>query len=528
MYNLTPSAVLKLVLACGVVLLGSISIFPGAGTAHAQGLCPGTDYQFFEEDGLVVIEAESQPPAGDWESRTAISGFTGTSYYKWEGPNLGGNPGSGVITYRIRINNPGTYRFTMRSRIAEGNSNTDSNDLWLRFDDAEGFFGFRASDNSFVYPVGNGRGPGGTDQTPDPEGTTRDGWLKAYMNTLNQWRWDARTSDNDAHNIFVTFNQSRTYTMEISGRSRGFAVDRFVLFDESVYTEDAIEVSNRPETGCDGNSLFSVLETTPDDNEDDVSPGRNIEVVFSKPATVSGRWFRILCPPTNTVVNVDNATVTPDRTAFTINPNSNFPNGYTCTMTIISSLVRDSDNNPLPGGNYTFSFTVRGNARPVIIGTTPEDNASLVDLNTNIRIDFSENVTVDGTWFVIECEPGVTTIRPDDVVVTGSGATRTINPNAPLPLGDTCTVEVRANRIDDSNGDGLLGGNYEFSFTVGSLEALDVNNDDLITPADVVFIVNRVGENVNAGNNAADVNEDNVINTADADLVASAIGESVP
>lgn len=223
-------------------------------TAQAQTLCPGTDYQFYEENRLVVMEVEAQPAVGDWVERTDIDGYTGSSYYRWEGSDYFGSPGNGVITYKIRINNPGTYRFTMRSRIAFGNNNTEHNDMWVRFPDADGFFGEK-NNGSRVYPKDNGRGPNGDDQTPYPEGSSKDGWFKAYMNRLNAWHWDANTSDNDAHQIYAQFDNSGTYTMQISGRSFGFAIDRLVLFDETLYTEAAIETTSLDQTGCNGGEV---------------------------------------------------------------------------------------------------------------------------------------------------------------------------------------------------------------------------------------------------------------------------------
>ncbi|MEM6530554.1 MAG: dockerin type I domain-containing protein [Chloroflexota bacterium] len=62
-----------------------------------------------------------------------------------------------------------------------------------------------------------------------------------------------------------------------------------------------------------------------------------------------------------------------------------------------------------------------------------------------------------------------------------------------------------------------------------TLEQVDVDDSGQVTPADAVFVLNRVGQNVNMGNNSsADVNADNVIDASDASIVTSFIGSSLP
>lgn len=508
-----------------------MAVMPHA-TAQSQTLCPGQNYQFFESDRLVIVEAESQPATGDWVEDTTIGGFTGSSYYRWSGEDFFRDPGNGLLEYKIRINNPGRYRFYMRSRNPTMNG-SEHNDMWVRFPEADEFYGFRASDNSIVYPHGNTRGPNGSEQTPTTEGGDNNGgWMKAFQNNPDRWWWYARTSDNDSHDIYVEFDSVGTYTMQISGRSSLFIIDRFALFDEALYSDDSIEGTARPETGCDGNTLFSVISTTPRAGENNVAPGRDVEISFSKPVIITNNnWFLITCPPTPEFVNSNNSVITSDRTDFVINPDSNFPNGYTCTMRIFASAVRDINNNPMSNGDYEFSFTMRNNARPILLESDPTDGDTFVAPSANIQLTFTEPVTEDtsqNNWFRIECSPSGLSIRPNDTFVTGTGTTRTINPNADLLEGDTCTLTLPRGRVTDNEGASLYQ-EYEFTFTVGSLAPIDVNEDGIITAEDAVFVVNRIGTSVDNNSNApADVNKDGQINQFDVNIVISVIGESVP
>jgi hypothetical protein len=289
-----------------------------------------------------VIEIESATAVGDWASETALPDFTGSGYYRWDGGDNFGTPNIDTLEYQVRINTPGKYRFVWRNRIAEGDNSTESNDAWLKFPDASGFYG-EQDGGSVVYPRGNGQGPGGEDLTPYPEGASSDGWLKVYSSgdvALRNWVWQARTSDNDAHDIMVEFDNPGTYTIQVSGRSQGFAIDRMVLYKLDTYSEGSATGTVIPETGCDDNPL-QVVNTDPQDGETDVN-ARNITISFSEPTTVSGDWFRIACPPSDVVVTPgDGATVTQDLTSYIIDPDPNLPSGYTCDITVVGSQIVD-------------------------------------------------------------------------------------------------------------------------------------------------------------------------------------------
>ena len=181
---------------------------------------------YCEANDILVVELESESTVSNWFLQTNIAGYSGTGYFYWNGPNYYTAPGNGLLTYTIKIDNPGTYRFRWKSYIAMGTKQSEHNDAWLRIPDADDFYGYKASSNSTVYPKGSGK-------TPNPNGQGSNGWFKVYMNNLNAWSWNANTSDQNAHQIYAVFNNPGLYTVEISGRSEGFAIDKFVLYKES-------------------------------------------------------------------------------------------------------------------------------------------------------------------------------------------------------------------------------------------------------------------------------------------------------
>ncbi|MEO0528110.1 MAG: hypothetical protein AAFZ89_12840, partial [Bacteroidota bacterium] len=214
---------------------------PDNGDGDQGGCTDVGNFVFSESNGLVNVEFENAVFSESWEERSTGTNFSGDGYMVWTGNQFLGQPGNGLATFSIEINNPGTYQFLWRSAVTTGNNGTEHNDTWLRFGDADDFFA--QNGNSIVYPKGSGK-------TPNPEGGGADGWFKVYRsgNDLD-FKWQARTFDNNAHNIFVTFNEAGVYTMEISARSSGHAIDRFVLFNSSFNQSDAVS---------DGNELSAI------------------------------------------------------------------------------------------------------------------------------------------------------------------------------------------------------------------------------------------------------------------------------
>lgn len=235
-----------LALVIGATIVLSACNPPVAATGDGSAKCePGDPDSFFvEQSGLVVVEAESAAVSGDWLVKTSESGFTGSGYIQWDGDNHFSTPGVDILTYRVRIETPGIYRVIWRGRISIGTDNTEHNDAWIRIPDADYFYGERSDGGGVTYVY-----PGGIDEQTDvkqehetnwdhPSGQSKGGWFKAYLNQTGVWKWDANTSDHDAHEIFVEFLSPGTYTLEVSGRSYGFAIDRIVLYQVSTYTEN--------------------------------------------------------------------------------------------------------------------------------------------------------------------------------------------------------------------------------------------------------------------------------------------------
>lgn len=188
-------------------------------------------YIFKEKDGIVKVEFEDAVFGTGWELKEDNNQATGQGYMTWTGQDHFSKPSTDLVTYSLRISNPGTYKFVWYTAVTAGESGTEHNDTWLRFPDANNYFAKKGEE--VIYPKGSGK-------TPNPEGASADGWFKIYRsgNDLD-FKWQARTSDRDPHEIFVTFSQIKTYTMEVSARSNFHGVDKFVMYLESLSLSEA-------------------------------------------------------------------------------------------------------------------------------------------------------------------------------------------------------------------------------------------------------------------------------------------------
>ena len=87
------------------------------------------------------------------------------------------------------------------------------------------------------------------------------------------------------------------------------------------------------------------------------SPNGTVTVTFSEAVNVTGAWFAMSC----TTSGAHTATVSGGPTIFTLDPDSDFVDGDSCTVTVDASLVSDQDAIDPPdamAANTVFGFTV--------------------------------------------------------------------------------------------------------------------------------------------------------------------------
>src|SRR5262249_23675923 len=166
---------------------------------------------------------------------------------------------------------------------------------------------------------------------------------------------------------------------------------------------------------------------------------------FSEPVSVDSGAFTFECPA-GTPISFSQSSS--PAASYTLTPGSGLPAGSACQVKVIASKVHDLDTVDPPDNptaDFTLDFTT--DAQPAVTTTVPADNATDVNENANITVNFSENVDVTASSFTLECPTGT----PEAFSVSGSGTSAvTLDPTAALPFNTLCTVKAIASQISDS------------------------------------------------------------------------------
>ena len=154
---------------------------------------PGTG-AFLEEGGIVVIEVESVDAVEHWVGETGLAGYTGPGYYTWSGENRFGGPSGPSLVYPLQISAAGRYQMRIRNRH-DFQDSTEENDVWARMD-------------------------GGA-------------WTKVFSSQRGEWTWRSNFDLSEHDKPPASYELAAgPHTLELSGRSHGFSIDRIHLFIE--------------------------------------------------------------------------------------------------------------------------------------------------------------------------------------------------------------------------------------------------------------------------------------------------------
>ncbi len=249
-----------------------------SGTLDVNSGDGGVEGAFIESGGIVVIEMESiETLPGSWKNASTYSttsspnvnnptAATGSDFIIWQGGQSLSNPGTGLLTYPVKVTTPGVYRFQWRNQVGNGTESTEHNDTWLKIE-ADAFYGQKSG--SIVCPKGLNTTEndciGGA-----PAGAGSGGWFKIYSSGANNWSWSTNTSDNDAHQIYARFDAPGVYNIQVSARSSSHAIDRMVM-SHTGYTGNpqntSLPESARSQGGTVGaaaDSPYNVVVTVTD------------------------------------------------------------------------------------------------------------------------------------------------------------------------------------------------------------------------------------------------------------------------
>ena len=106
---------------------------------------------------------------------------------------------------------------------------------------------------------------------------------------------------------------------------------------------------------CVGDAAPSVSSTTPANGATGVALDSDITIGFSEDVNVAGSWFTISCATSG----AHTATVSGGPLSFTLNPDADFAQGESCTVTVVAAQVTDQDASDPPdamAADHVFSF----------------------------------------------------------------------------------------------------------------------------------------------------------------------------
>ncbi len=200
---------------------------------------------FLEQRERIVIEAEAAKLSGKWRISRRHSGYAGEGYieYCWtkscDSDKSIPAPNDEFLSYPIKITKGGLYQVHLYSRQAAPNGGLGrdwelNNDVRLRVRNS-------------------GQAPNATDNTGGQKGFADfNDWVKVYVGSdrdflaynnremraqlrkplATQWRWWVWSSDVSAlsdHNSVRLSLEPGYYSLDIQGRSDGYAIDRIVI-----------------------------------------------------------------------------------------------------------------------------------------------------------------------------------------------------------------------------------------------------------------------------------------------------------
>ncbi len=150
-------------------------------------------------------------------------------------------------------------------------------------------------------------------------------------------------------------------------------------------------------------------------------------------------------------------------TAATSNTTAALRNAGGCT---------DTDNNagdftiaaPTPRNTATTPSPCVGDAAPSVSSTNPANGALAAPVDSDITINFSENVDATGSWYSISCA----TSGAHTAAASGGPQSFTLNPDTDFAQGESCTVTVVASQVTDqdtSDPPDAMAADFVFSFT---------------------------------------------------------------
>lgn len=180
-----------------------IFILTLGGCAEKSEKCDNGVFQ--EENGIVLIEAESINLTDGWSLENDVEGYTGNGYITWKHSTVIETNDQGLLSYKFNISKPGNYTLKIRN-YHSCEDFTECNDVFVKMDDGQ--------------------------------------WRKNFNHTLSEWDWNSQQDIDHVFSDSEFYLDDGEHTLHLSGRSQNFSIDKMALFHgntpKDVYKEASL------------------------------------------------------------------------------------------------------------------------------------------------------------------------------------------------------------------------------------------------------------------------------------------------
>ncbi len=324
---------LRLMLVVGLVVGQVAVVTVGAPAKPAHALTTITQWTF---DGT---NTSSPTPSTGTGTASLVGGTIAPSGNFTGLPGLPGN-GWQTTAYPAQGNNNKTAGVQFKISTAG-------------WQDIEFFFNIRHSNSSANTVVVQYSTDGGTSFTDVATYTVNAGdqW---YTRTVDLSGYSAVNNIPDLRVRVVAAFAPPTNTLYVaSNPGSNYNPNGTLRFDNVTFRGNAISSEVPP----------TVTAVTPPNGATNVPVNSNVVITFSESVTVTGDWFRLACGTSGMrTPSAGNVTVTGGPTTFTLDPDSDFAQGETCTLIVVANQVSDQDTDDPPdnmAADFTSSFTTQ-------------------------------------------------------------------------------------------------------------------------------------------------------------------------
>jgi len=198
-----------------------------------------------------------------------------------------------------------------------------------------------------------------------------------------------------------------------------------------------------------------VAGTTPSDGAGGVLLDANIDIDFSEAVDTTANAFGLSC----TVSGVASFAVSGGPQAYTLNPDSDFVNSETCTVTVVAMEVTDVDSDDPPdtmAADYIFSFDTANPAVPdtIVINEIMQNPNAVTDSNGEwFELFNTTDADIDiDLWTVADNGSNEFTINNGGSLVVPAGGFLVLGNNADVGTNGGLSVDYEYSGTSIGNG----------------------------------------------------------------------------